>query len=124
MFNLALTKALLKMFKTSAFAVWKKEEETKKIITLIKDLDDQLLGGIALGYITELCGSSGCGKTQMCLQLCINTQLPEEAGGLASSVYYVDTNQGFSPYRLKVQKSSCLCWKVVWPLSFSCLYKL
>ncbi|XP_075145516.1 DNA repair protein RAD51 homolog 3-like isoform X2 [Haematobia irritans] len=66
MFNLALTKALLKMFKTSAFAVWKKEEETKKIITLIKDLDDQLLGGIALGYITELCGSSGCGKTQMC----------------------------------------------------------
>ncbi|XP_013119520.2 DNA repair protein RAD51 homolog 3 [Stomoxys calcitrans] len=89
------------MFQTSAFTYWRKEEESKKIISLIKDLDENLLGGISLRLITELCGGSGSGKTQLCLQFCINVQLPEEAGGLGSKAYYVDTNQGFSPYRLK-----------------------
>ncbi|XP_073834888.1 RAD51 DNA repair protein spindle D [Musca autumnalis] len=89
------------MFKQSAFAIWRKEQENKKIISLIKELDDSLSGGIQLGHITEFCGGSGTGKTQLCLQLCINVQLPTEAGGLGGKAYYIDTNQGFSPYRLK-----------------------
>ncbi|XP_011295875.1 DNA repair protein RAD51 homolog 3 [Musca domestica] len=89
------------MFKQSAFAIWRKEQEQYKIISLIKDLDDSLAGGISLGHITELCGSSGTGKTQVCLQLCINVQLPREAGGLGGKAYFIDTNQAFSPFRLK-----------------------
>lgn len=34
-------------------------------------------------------------------QLCINVQLPEMAGGLNGVALYIDTNQGFSPIRLK-----------------------
>ncbi|XP_061398028.1 DNA repair protein RAD51 homolog 3 [Musca vetustissima] len=89
------------MFKQSAFAIWRKEQENKKIISLIKDLDVSLDGGIPLGQITEFCGSSGTGKTQLCLQLCINVQLPQAAGGLGGKAFYIDTNQGFSPFRLK-----------------------
>lgn len=52
------------MFKTTAFDVWCKEEELPKLITLIKDLDDHLGGGLPLGMLTELCGAPGVGKTQ------------------------------------------------------------
>lgn len=53
------------MFQTSAFDIWRKGEENKRIISMIKDLDDHLAGGISLGSLTELCGSSGSGKTQL-----------------------------------------------------------
>ncbi len=32
-------------------------------------------GGFACGEITELYGESGCGKTQICLQLCVMAQV-------------------------------------------------
>ena len=47
---------------------------------------NQLLGGgISIGFpgnITEVVGSSGTGKTQFVLQLCLMVQLPMELGGL------------------------------------------
>lgn len=52
------------MFKTTAFEVWRREQELPKLITLIKELDDKLAGGLPLGIITELCGAPGTGKTQ------------------------------------------------------------
>jgi len=32
--------------------------------------------------ITEVSGESASGKTQLCLQLCLTAQLPQDAGGL------------------------------------------
>ena len=34
-------------------------------------------GGIPIGQITELVGMPGIGKTQMCIQLALNVQLPK-----------------------------------------------
>ncbi|XP_054747479.1 DNA repair protein RAD51 homolog 3 [Anastrepha obliqua] len=88
------------MFKTTCFDIWRQEKEMPHIVTLCKELDDKLGGGIATGLITEFCGGPGCGKTQMCLQLCINVQFPRIVGGLQSKAVYLDTNQDFSPTRL------------------------
>lgn len=38
--------------------------------------------GISNVGITEICGESGSGKSQMCLQLAVTVQLPEHLGGL------------------------------------------
>lgn len=43
----------------------------------IGGLDIQLNGGIPLGYITEIFGASGCGKSQLLFQLAIQAQLNE-----------------------------------------------
>ena len=45
-------------------------------------LDSFLRGGILRQGITEVTGESSSGKTQICLQLCLAVQLPEERGGL------------------------------------------
>uniref|UniRef100_A0A0K8VB09 DNA repair protein RAD51 homolog 3 n=1 Tax=Bactrocera latifrons TaxID=174628 RepID=A0A0K8VB09_BACLA len=89
------------MFKISSFEIWRQEKEMPRIITLCKKLDDILEGGLAAGLITEFCGGPGCGKTQMCLQLCINVQFPRRVGGLQGQAVYLDTNQDFSPNRLR-----------------------
>lgn len=51
-------------------------------------LDEFLHGGILKQGITEVTGESSCGKTQICLQLCLTVQLPEEKGGLEGGIYY------------------------------------
>lgn len=52
------------MFTTTAYDVWKKEKEAGTIITLCKDFDDAIGGGVRIGSITELVGAPGVGKTQ------------------------------------------------------------
>uniref|UniRef100_A0A1A9UNF6 DNA repair protein RAD51 homolog 3 n=1 Tax=Glossina austeni TaxID=7395 RepID=A0A1A9UNF6_GLOAU len=87
------------MFQTSCFDLWCKETISGKIVTLVKELDDHLGSGLPLGLITELCGASGTGKTH--LQLCINVQFPLTVGGLEGKALFIDTNGGFSPFRLR-----------------------
>ena len=53
-----------------------------------------------MGKVTEIVGQSGVGKTQFCLQLCSNVQLPNSIGGLDASCIYLDCNGGFSTQRL------------------------
>ncbi|CAH6719641.1 DNA repair protein Rad57p [[Candida] jaroonii] len=45
--------------------------------TGMAELDDQLHGGIRLGEITEIFGSSGCGKSQLLYQISCYTQLSQ-----------------------------------------------
>ncbi|XP_017005083.2 DNA repair protein RAD51 homolog 3 isoform X1 [Drosophila takahashii] len=71
-----------------------------KILTGNRALDKHFGGGIALGQIIELIGNSGTGKTQMCLQLCLNVQIPKTAGGLEGSALFIDSRQDFHPDRL------------------------
>ncbi|KAH8309992.1 hypothetical protein KR044_004250, partial [Drosophila immigrans] len=70
------------------------------IKTDVKQIDEYLRGGIAIGRITELIGMSGTGKTQM-WQLCLNVQIPKNIGGLEGKALYVDTKRDFSPARLQ-----------------------
>jgi DNA repair protein RAD51 len=64
------------------------------IQTGIQKLDDLLGGGIRHGIITDIFGASGTGKTQLALQICVNS--------LRSGVetLYQDTTAGFRPERL------------------------
>jgi DNA-repair protein XRCC3 len=51
-------------------------------------IDKTLGGGIRLGQITELYGESGCGKTQLCIQLSLEVQRTFRARGQEASKYF------------------------------------
>lgn len=57
-------------------------------------------GGISLRGITEICGESGCGKSQLCLQLALNIQLPIAQGGLDKAAVFICTEDAFPSKRL------------------------
>ncbi len=40
------------------------------------------------------------GKTQICMQLCVNTQIPEALGGLGGQAVYIDTEGSFMSKRV------------------------
>ncbi|XP_059048561.1 DNA repair protein RAD51 homolog 4-like [Achroia grisella] len=69
--------------------------KNKKIRTGIVNLDEILDGGIPVG-ITELCGLSESGKTQLCFQLAINCVINTE-----NNVLYIDTKGDFSAMRIQ-----------------------
>ena len=71
------------------------------ISTGLKKIDDFLSGGIPDGVIVDIFGGNGTGKTQLLLQLSINSI---KNGG---KVLFLDTTGGFRPERiLEIQKKS------------------
>ncbi|WNY25284.1 DNA repair and recombination protein RadA [Methanolapillus millepedarum] len=72
-----------------------------KIKTGCSEFDEMMGGGIESQSITEIYGEFGSGKTQVAHQLAVNVQLPEEYGGLDSSVIIIDTENTFRPDRIK-----------------------
>lgn len=71
------------------------------ISTGLQKLDEFLSGGISNGLIVDIFGANGTGKTQLLLQLAINSI---KNGG---NVLYFDTTGGFRPERiLEIQKQS------------------
>jgi len=71
------------------------------IPTGLQKLDEFLSGGIPDGVIVDIFGGNGTGKTQLLLQLCINSI---KNGG---RILYLDTTGGFRPERiLQIQKQS------------------
>ena len=73
----------------------------RMISTGLQKLDNFLSGGIPNGVIVDIFGGSGTGKTQLLLQLSINSI---KNGG---RVLYLDTTGGFRPERiLEIQKQS------------------
>jgi DNA repair protein RadA len=89
----------LKSFVT-AFEVYENRRSVKYISTGVKALDELLGGGIETRAITELVGEFGVGKTQLCHQLAVMVQLPEDKGGLRGKSLYVDTENTFRPERV------------------------
>lgn len=63
-------------------------------------LDQITRNGLPIRGITEIVGESGCGKSQICLQLALNVQLPLAAGGLEKSAVYICTEDTFPSKRL------------------------
>lgn len=52
-----------------------------------------------MGKITELCGAPGVGKTQICMQLSVDVQIPQCFGGVNGEAIYVDTEGSFIAHR-------------------------
>ncbi|KAI0900489.1 DNA repair protein RAD57 [Annulohypoxylon nitens] len=74
-------------------------EPTRFISTLDPDLDHALGGGVPAGYITEITGESGAGKTQFLLTLLLAVQLPPPHG-LGRPALYISTEAPLSTRRL------------------------
>jgi DNA repair protein RadA len=66
-----------------------------------KNVDALLGGGIETQAITEFWGEFGSGKSQLCHTLSVMAQQPEDQGGVAGSVIYIDTEGTFRPERVK-----------------------
>lgn len=78
----------------------KQRESILRLTTASRILDDLLGGGLETQSITEFYGEYGSGKSQVCHQLCVNVQLPEEKGGLNAAALYIDTENTFHTERI------------------------
>ncbi|TPX09948.1 uncharacterized protein E0L32_008795 [Thyridium curvatum] len=76
------------------------ESRWSAISTLDARLDAALGGGIPTGYVTEIAGESGAGKTQLLLSLLLAVQLAPEHGGLGRPALYISTEAPLSTRRL------------------------
>ena len=64
------------------------------IKTGIQKLDEKLDGGLRKGIITDIFGSSGTGKTQLAMQICVNSLIED------GRIFYHDTTGSFRPERM------------------------
>jgi len=85
----------------TALELFEKKQSSKRITTASNNLDSLLGGGVETQAITELIGEYGAGKSQICMQLCVTSQLPTEKGGLGGKVLFIDTEGTFAPQRVK-----------------------
>ncbi|XP_005986848.1 DNA repair protein RAD51 homolog 3 [Latimeria chalumnae] len=81
--------------KCTALELLEQEQAQNSIITFCSALDDILGGGVPVSKTTEICGAPGVGKTQLCLQLAVDVQIPECFGGLDGEAVYIDTEGSF-----------------------------
>ncbi len=92
-----VTKAreLLGLTLKTALDLKKEKGALPKIHTGSRRLDELLGGGVEAGTVTEFFGEYGTGKTQLCMQLSVNVQLPRDRGGLEAKAVYVDAEGTF-----------------------------
>ncbi|KAF6840445.1 DNA repair protein RAD57 [Colletotrichum plurivorum] len=81
------------------------QNQWSTISTLDDDLDRALGGGIPTGYVTEITGESGVGKTQFLLSLLLAVQLPPPYG-LGRPALYITTEAQLSTKRLSQMLSA------------------
>lgn len=75
------------------------ESQWSTISTLDPVLDASLNGGIPTGYITEISGEAGAGKTQLLLSLLLAVQLPPPYG-TGRNALYISTEAPLQTQRL------------------------
>jgi RecA/RadA recombinase len=77
---------------TTALDLWRTHEQDARALRCGCDTIDELLsGGFRSGLLTEVCGEASAGKTQLCLQLLLQSTLPPQLGGLGSTACYICT---------------------------------
>ena len=74
-----------------------KQNALCRISTGSSDLDELLGGGVQTGYLTEIYGEAGAGKTQLMFTLAINAMTSEDPGKVA----WIDTEGAFSAQRVR-----------------------
>ena len=85
---------------TTGEQLLERRKNLQRCITGSKNLDALFEGGLETQAITEFAGEFGSGKSQICHTICVTSQLPEEQGGLNSSVIFIDTENTFRPERI------------------------
>ena len=87
-----------KMKKREAIYLMK---EMADVRTVPEDQEDCFLDMcFGIGEVLELCGLPATGKTQICFQLCLNTQIPKVFGGVEGTALYIDTHGDFNSERV------------------------
>ncbi|XP_054720202.1 DNA repair protein XRCC3-like [Uloborus diversus] len=87
----AVSHAVLETDPISGFDIFYEPSSKEKLsLDSFKNFD-----GIYGGTITEICGESGCGKTQLCLHLSILAQLPQCYKGLNAKILYIHSEGDF-----------------------------
>ncbi|NXC20923.1 RA51C protein, partial [Corythaeola cristata] len=94
--------------KCTALELLEEEQAQGFIITFCSALDNILGGGVQLTKITEICGAPGVGKTQLCMQLAVDVQIPECFGGVAGEAVFIDTEGSFMVDRVVDIASACV----------------
>jgi len=87
-------------FKTGK-EIFEARKDVRKLSFRVPELDTLMGGGLESQAITEMYGEFGSGKSQIVHQMAVNVQLPEDQGGLAGSVIYIDTENTFRPERIE-----------------------
>ncbi|CAD5117533.1 DgyrCDS6298 [Dimorphilus gyrociliatus] len=77
-----------------------RQSECPSIMTFSYHLDALLGNGFLVGHLTEIVGPPGIGKTQLCMQICVNVQLPNFVRGLESESMFIDTEGSFTASRM------------------------
>ncbi|NXF87064.1 RA51C protein, partial [Eubucco bourcierii] len=94
--------------KCTALELLEEEQAQGFIITFCSALDNILGGGVQLRKITEICGAPGVGKTQLCMQLAVDVQIPECFGGVAGEAVFIDTEGSFMVDRVVDIATACV----------------
>ena len=68
----------------------------RQIVSFCKPLDMLLGGGFALSELTEIVGLPGVGKTQLAMQICVDTRLPSDIGGVGGHAVVIDAEGSWS----------------------------
>ena len=95
-------------FETAA-SLYRLQKDRIRLSTGNISLDKILGGGVETGSITEFYGEFITGKTQISLQLAVNTALPKTSGGLGAKVIYIDTEGSFNAERVR---QLCSRWDI------------
>uniref|UniRef100_H0WQZ3 DNA repair protein RAD51 homolog 3 n=1 Tax=Otolemur garnettii TaxID=30611 RepID=H0WQZ3_OTOGA len=94
--------------KCTALELLEQEHTQGFIITFCSALDNILGGGVPLMKTTEICGAPGVGKTQLCIQLAVDVQIPECFGGVAGEAIFIDTEGSFMIDRVVDIATACI----------------
>ncbi|XP_045381604.1 DNA repair protein RAD51 homolog 3 isoform X2 [Lemur catta] len=94
--------------KCTALELLEQEHTQGFIITFCSELDNILGGGVPLMKTTEICGAPGVGKTQLCIQLAVDVQIPECFGGVAGEAVFIDTEGSFMVDRVVDLATACI----------------
>ncbi|XP_044600672.1 DNA repair protein RAD51 homolog 3 isoform X3 [Equus asinus] len=94
--------------KCTALELLEQEHTQNFIITFCSALDNILGGGVPLTKTTEICGAPGVGKTQLCMQLAVDVQIPECFGGVEGEAVFIDTEGSFMVDRVVDIANACI----------------
>lgn len=72
---------------------------TRPIISFAQSIDSLLGGGFQPKEVSEIVGMPGVGKSQLAMQLCVDTRLPKGFGGVEGHSVYIDSEGSFSAER-------------------------